>query len=479
MGISTQTIKKCISKLEETYFPNKNIFRNGDKKSDYLFRYEIKGLLLLLIELECNDVFRDGKAKKDGISKNSIEKIVKTYDKAYTSNILSDYEQRILMTTFNGRDSLQFIKTMNAFQESLTNFSLLIVKYYNKMSSDFFNDVVKELDEWSLRIVRHFELSDELHSQVNQSIDYHLDPKTMFTHIEDIGNLQLDLKNAVVRTINILANELYSFDEEGKCSRKSLPEQIKRLYVGPESDEYTTHAKELFEQYSFSEDGGKTYMSYRFDEDDSYYLKSIRLTLDAFLERFFRNLIPNESIFGNPIHQKGNTTRNRDRLEDLTKLYLQAYLCARFVTYDIFEPTCSEMLFDNYDVLREQLYGIRLNGEIYKDHLRKLERKIWKYMCSDNNNNKMYIELLNPEKWAPDINKMLSETLDEFYRCAERNKVAFDRESHENLKQLFVETKYSYINENAEELYETCKTMISNMLAMILKIESKRTADSE
>ena len=265
MGISTQTIKKCISKLEETYFPNKNIFRNGDKKSDYLFRYEIKGLLLLLIELECNDVFRDGKAKKDGISKNSIEKIVKTYDKAYTSNILSDYEQRILMTTFNGRDSLQFIKTMNAFQESLTNFSLLFVKYYNKMSSDFFNDVVKELDEWSLRIVRHFELSDELHSQVNQSIDYHLDPKTMFTYIEDIGNLQLDLKNAVVRTINILANELYSFDEEGKCSRKSLPEQIKRLYVGPESDEYTTHAKELFEQYSFSEDGGKTYMSYRFD----------------------------------------------------------------------------------------------------------------------------------------------------------------------------------------------------------------------
>ncbi len=132
MGISTQTIKKCISRLEETYFPNKNIFRNGDKKSHYLFRYEIKGLLLLLIKLECDDVFRDGKAKKEGISKNSIEKIVKTYDKAYTSNNLSDYEQRVLMTTFNGRDSIQFIKTMSAFQESLTNFSLLIVKYYIK-----------------------------------------------------------------------------------------------------------------------------------------------------------------------------------------------------------------------------------------------------------------------------------------------------------------------------------------------------------
>ncbi len=314
---------------------------------------------------------------------------------------------------------------------------------------------------------------------MNKSIDYHLDPKTMFAHIEDIGNLQLDLKNAVVRTINILANELYCFDEEGKCSRKSLPDQMKSFYDGPESDEYATHAKEVFEQYSFSEDGGKTYMSYRFDEVDSDYLEYVRLTLDAFLERFFRNLIPNESIFGNPIHQKGNTTWSREKLEALTKLYLLAYLCARFVTYDIFEPTCSEMLFDHYDVLREQLYGIRLNGEIYKDHLRKLERKIWKYMCPDNNNNKMYIELLDPQNWSPDMYKMLSETLDEFYRCAERNKVAFDRESHENLKQLFVETKYSYINENAEELYKTCKTMISNILAMILKFESKRTADAE
>lgn len=478
-GVSTQTVKKCISRLEKTYFQGRNVFRNGDIKSDYLFRYEIKGLLLLLIELECNDVFRNERTKKEGISHKNREKIIECYEKVYGSEYLRDYEQRILMQTFNGEDSIKFLDTIKRFQDALTNFMLLTVKHYNQVASDLFIDIIDQLETWSIRIVRHFEKLNEICQAEENLCHIQVNPKTGIGYIEETGNLQLDLKNAVVRAINLFSDKFYYFDEAGKCSRKALADQIEKLDLEDDKDLYVKEAKQLFEQYAYSEDGGKTFAKHHFVDNENVDIELIQQSLEMYLDRVFKALIPNQSLISSCCSTEGNLSLTKTELEKRTKEYLQSYLSVRFIPYDIFEPVACPYCFDRYDQLRERIYEVSLNGEIYKDHLRSLEAKIWKYMCPDKQDNRMYIDLLEPRNWSNEMNDMIAETIDEFFRCANRNKTAFDRETYENIEQMLTGTKYSYIGENAKEIYDICKNLIGNMLAMILKIEAKKTSGSK
>ena len=80
-GFSAQTVKKCINDIEQNYFQGRKIYHglSKSKNNAIIFRCEIKGLLLLLLKLELEDVFRDDKAKTSGISNDNIDKIIGTY----------------------------------------------------------------------------------------------------------------------------------------------------------------------------------------------------------------------------------------------------------------------------------------------------------------------------------------------------------------------------------------------------------------
>lgn len=64
-GKSRKTVFEAINRIEDRYFDGKYILRANGEKSDVLFRWEIKDLLLALLKFEIEDVFIDRDPQKD------------------------------------------------------------------------------------------------------------------------------------------------------------------------------------------------------------------------------------------------------------------------------------------------------------------------------------------------------------------------------------------------------------------------------
>jgi len=58
-------LKRCMNEIENKYFGGKKIYhsRSSKENADFLFRFEVKGLLLLLLKLEIEEPF-DKRAQK-------------------------------------------------------------------------------------------------------------------------------------------------------------------------------------------------------------------------------------------------------------------------------------------------------------------------------------------------------------------------------------------------------------------------------
>lgn len=124
-GISTQTVKKAIARLEKRYFQERHIFRSKGKGSDFLFRHEIKSLLLLLVRLELDNVFADSKSKDNGVSLANMDKLINEYEYITDPECLREYEDVVLHQSFNAEESVDFIYTIDSFQKAMTNLIVL------------------------------------------------------------------------------------------------------------------------------------------------------------------------------------------------------------------------------------------------------------------------------------------------------------------------------------------------------------------
>ena len=71
---SAHTVKNTINKIETKYFNGRRIYHGTStaKNNPVIFRPEIKGLLLILLRIELEDVFLDDKTKDTGVSVKSI-----------------------------------------------------------------------------------------------------------------------------------------------------------------------------------------------------------------------------------------------------------------------------------------------------------------------------------------------------------------------------------------------------------------------
>ena len=115
----------------------------NSKNNAILFRHEIKGLLLLLLKLELEDVFRDGKSKDAGISTANVEKIIETY--SYALDILSSHEYQVLMHYSDIENGLCFIESIKAFKDELKKVLILLATKYHDHPTNYYTLFIKKL----------------------------------------------------------------------------------------------------------------------------------------------------------------------------------------------------------------------------------------------------------------------------------------------------------------------------------------------
>ena len=369
-GISTQTVKKAIQELEEQYFQGRNIFRNNDASSDYLFRWEISELLKILIWLQATDVFNSKKASKSGISEISIEKIINSYDFISKAESMKDYERIALEASVQAQESKEILHYIEKAYQSMSRFLLLATIGYNLYPYDVFKGMAREFDV--------------LTTKLNQNIYVHLFAEKMgLSHVkatkhgvisaEGVIPLTLNLKQSVVNAINHIADDIYDFDENGTCRRKSV--------ISEDQDIQERYEMICGEHIYYSESGCE-----ELNEEDIQIeggISKIRRETDNFMSDYFHRKYPQPD---------DDETYKADKVERLLrqplKQYIEAYcwmnlLCKNTISLE--QWAYSESPEECYKItLKKRGYLAAYNHSGYKfdSYLSRLEGKVRKMFAS-------------------------------------------------------------------------------------------------
>ncbi len=177
---------------------------------------EISGLLKLLIWLQVSDIFNEKKVKKSGNAEISIEKIINSYQ--WIGRIpLKVYEQMELQAVLNDEKSLETLEYMKKAYHSISKFLILSSISYNQYPHLIFKDVAEEFDRLTENL-NHSIYS--IYKTEELGMSYITDTKQGKLIPERLETITLNLKKSVIDIINMIADEIYEFDEHGVCRRK-------------------------------------------------------------------------------------------------------------------------------------------------------------------------------------------------------------------------------------------------------------------
>ncbi len=152
--MSRQSVEKTIKELERTYFPDMNIFRHDDKKSDFLFRFEIKNLLILLIYIENKSPFNNKFNTKSGLTEKEYEKI-KEITNVIKNNEMSEYEQKLVDFAYRKNDFVDSSQSFWKFQEAITNYFTIVAINYRTFVPGYFGEIADIFNKLSVNITKH------------------------------------------------------------------------------------------------------------------------------------------------------------------------------------------------------------------------------------------------------------------------------------------------------------------------------------
>ena len=208
-------IRNSINLIEKKYFDGKRIYHvsSPKKKADFLFRYEIKGLLLLLLKIELNDPF-DGRSQKNGVTTLKIDRLINRISDD-DMNMLTIYEYNVLAQFCDPEHLNTIDEVLDEIKKSLFHLSVIYAKNYDSFSSGLSKSILRKIEELSAMIVGRLYGEDDL------KILAILSPNKELTRIIPSSYLvEIDIKEAVVNAINRISRDIYYFDENKVCYRK-------------------------------------------------------------------------------------------------------------------------------------------------------------------------------------------------------------------------------------------------------------------
>lgn len=467
-GKGTSTINTAIRNLEEKYFEGRNVFRNNTKSSDLLFRWEIKNLLLLLIKIEIDNVFSSGKSSKEGVTDLSIKKILGSYDYINNDSNLRNYEMWVLEQSFSAVTSREFVEDIDGFEKTLTNFCVLVAKYYDMMPSDYIKRISAEINSFSRGIIDYVQKY-----RIIENIDF---PKINIdqyhgTAMLRTAPLRINLETAVVKAINTIADALYDFDDNGCCYRKSklnASDVFNKSYV-------SIHSEHM-------EFGSVSSLGQKEKQDDEFDCEIIRKRVDELMEDYWAEevKIPHDDVTTNTTTTgssffKHNSKEKIDVAIHNLKAYTFAYIQC-FCTIKLFvsgridrhqlEEGCSgKELFEKYEKMRAYLSSFQLLDHPFSPVLSRIEKEVWKTLED-------YPDGGIPEEKS--IDSIIIRFIDDYRSEIDviREKAINEFDNIENRK--FDGDILCGVKSNIDKISSDNEDIAKNILSMILKLEADK-----
>ncbi|MBQ3139831.1 MAG: hypothetical protein IJB68_10070 [Ruminococcus sp.] len=446
-GFSAQTVKKRINDIEHNYFEGRKIYHglSKSKNNAIIFRCEIKGLLLLLLKLELEDVFRDDKSKKSGVTIGNIDRIIDSYVFALDEELLSDYEYRVLMQFTDIDDGFTFLESIKAFRNELSKSLIILATKYHDHAANYFKMFIKRIRDISVSMIYgSYDLK-----QLNSSLL--LQP--------------LDLKIALIRAINQICDDLYYFKEDMICRRRINLLDNKQL-----SEEYNNIRNKHLCIKENRVDDQRELTSDEFQHDELDII-DIRDELTSLLCKYYEQKYPHVPVITSTPPTKENIVDMLSKTEKGLYRYIELFIKMQKLCYGkLSEDECEEIY--TYEPFLREFYNTRfqlLHTEIhdwsFANYLPQVETYLTRQIKKD--------ALTNIDQ----INEIIKTTMD---RCrADVMKriqiIATEMNKYDNKELLEIE--YSGIIDNIEEIEATCESLAKNLIAMILKQEADRNKE--
>lgn len=437
-----RTIKNVIKAMEERYFDGKHIFRNGGKNSDFLFRYEIKELLVALLKLELSDPFKDARASKTGVSSVNINTIERTYSNLEEIDKLRSYERRVLSLSFDSEVTAKHIETLRRLSASMSRFFMMNAMFYNNSASAPFVDIINQIDVWTANLcMRQYEIAKYKDSRPI----FNLDLFKMRVERHDNFDFVADMRLAIVKAIKRIASIIYEFDENNACKRRKMIDVIAELET-VRSDSFALLRKQ-------AEEVDKITADVESGDDES------RRTIDSFYEVLFEGLYPYPKDYaGTPLPLRWSDS------------YIYNMLPEYFYKYLKFMNDPSPSFEDRRKVLKmRQFLSTQYIGSFsFFQTLVRTENELLTIT-----EGKSYGSFKEFDA-DTDIRKVIDEHFCYFITAVQDN-VKLRSMSLDNMKGALRSTTLGKsIVDNYDKLYHQCEEIVSNVFAMVLKIEAER-----
>ncbi|SHM40419.1 hypothetical protein [Ruminococcus flavefaciens] len=453
-GFSLNTVSKCINRIENTYFDGKKLYHGltNSKNNAIIFRHEIKGLLLLLLKLELEDVFRDGKSKDTGISTANVEIITETY--TYALDNLSGHEYQVLMHCFDIENGIAFVDIIKDFKDELKRVLILLATKYHDHPANYYTMFIKRIRDISVSMIYGSHELRFLNRRVNLR--------------------SLDLRLPVLKAITLISNDMYYYDDNNICKRRyTLPEEYEKyediwdgfydirnihLYCAPlgdvENQEYDLDIQTELNEKELKEQG---------EEKDIY---TIRDELSNILQELYEQEFPIKQK--NYVYQlsQDKIDKKLQKMKTELKEYIPLFCKMQNLCYGKLSSDEMTEVFQNDSFLLEfqnrryMLLHSEFCGWSFSKYLLKIEG-IFSDMLKENI---PFTEQLIDE--ITNVNmQQYKETVD--------NRAELLRKEFLHLDDMdFLQKEYSGIIDNIYDIDSHCEALAKNLIAMILKQEA-------
>ena len=451
-----RTVKDTIKRIEDNYFEGRHLYRRGGDKSDYLFRYEIKELLVALLKLELGDCFRDGRSKKTGVSLKSIDHIKKMHKNFYdyTMPRLRPHEKHILNLSYDFNTSIACYNGFDNLRRSLSGFLLMSAQRFNNNGSNFLNDITCQLDAWSTRtILKQYAIMSS-HAYVDKESFISLaDPEGFFEY-------SIDLKKAIAKSVDRIASIVYTFDDKGTCRRRPM-EKVTEQWLnglnGKQADTKLTKEKaELKTLYYAAVKVDRLLNNPQAEHEE----EDIE-TFNNFLLNLVKHLYPKI---------KYQSKLTGDRKKDWSPSFYE-YIIEYLYLYNAFmnnDPSLDQNskleLLNRREALRTEL----IYDFPFGDTLIDLEMQIVELTKGKSYSN------LGEFKDDEEIEETVLAHLAHFSNNIRQNGVVSDYWYEDVLSNLEQGKLGNPIISNYQLLYEQCDKLLSNVFVMIMRLENER-----
>lgn len=443
-GFSAHTVKDTINKIETKYFNGRRVYHGTStaKNNPVIFRPEIKGLLLILLKIELEDVFLDDKTKDTGVSVKSISSLIETYNMVFAKSILSPHEKRVLFHySDNFDDAKSILNKIRDFKISLTRMCFHLATKYHDSPTDYYSMTIKKIDEISETLI----LGADEYKIIN---------------VDNLFN-PLDLRTPIVRAIEIILKDIFYFDEDNLCLRKdslNADKSISELKVI--SSEYTGNYNEHI-GYDYENDKLVEKQEDNFEKIDKQ-----REELTDILDKYYKLRYPDKNSNKGTIED----TNYRRQIFKKMKIELRAHLKRHIMIRNLLNGNLNE---DVYKIIKGDSYFLkRYNRErdilaAYTEY--SLPFRKFLYSAEEEIEKRIPNGTIISRKI---IKRIAKSAIDKYNIDVQKRLNIIDKTFDDCFQSFKLKTFLSGFKDNIDEISMHCEEIAKNIIAIILKEEN-------